>query len=55
MQRSQFISLHLYKENMINDELHIVFGRYDIPKSLKGIDYCPIKIIKGLTDKGQFQ
>ena len=22
---------------------------------LKGIDYCPIEIIKGLTDKGQFQ
>ena len=24
-------------------------------KNLKGIDYCPIEIIKGLTDKGQFQ
>ena len=22
---------------------------------IKGIDYCPIEIIKGLTDKGQFQ
>ena len=22
---------------------------------LKDIDYCPIEIIKGLTDKGQFQ
>ena len=22
---------------------------------LKGIDYCPVEIIKGLTDKGQFQ
>ena len=22
---------------------------------LKGIYYCPIEIIKGLTDKGQFQ
>ena len=22
---------------------------------LKGIDYCPIEIIKGLIDKGQFQ
>ena len=24
-------------------------------KILKGKDYCPIEIIKGLTDKGQFQ
>ena len=24
-------------------------------KSFKGIYYCPIEIIKGLTDKGQFQ
>ena len=23
--------------------------------NVKGIDYCPIEIIKGLTDKGQFQ
>ena len=23
--------------------------------SFKGIDYCPIEIIKRLTDKGQFQ
>ena len=23
--------------------------------SLKDIDHCPIEIIKGLTDKGQFQ
>ena len=23
--------------------------------SFKDIDYCPIEIIKGLTDKGQFQ
>ena len=23
--------------------------------TVKGIDYCPIEIIKGLTDKGQFQ
>ena len=22
---------------------------------LKGIDYCPIELIKGLTDKGLFQ
>ena len=22
---------------------------------VKGIDYCPIEIIKGLTDKGRFQ
>ena len=22
---------------------------------IKGIDYCPIEVIKGLTDKGQFQ
>ena len=27
-------SFHFYKENMINDELHIVFDRYDIPNSL---------------------
>ena len=27
-----------------------------VPLSLlKDIDYCPIEIIKGLTDKGQFQ
>ena len=25
------------------------------PEDIKGIDYCPIEIIKGLTDKGQFQ
>ena len=24
-------------------------------KLFKGIYYCPIEIIKGLTDKGQFQ
>ena len=24
-------------------------------RSLKDKDYCPIEIIKGLTDKGQFQ
>ena len=24
-------------------------------KSLKDKDYCPLEIIKGLTDKGQFQ
>ena len=24
-------------------------------KIVKGIDYCPVEIIKGLTDKGQFQ
>ena len=24
-------------------------------KPLKDIDHCPIEIIKGLTDKGQFQ
>ena len=29
------------------DELH--------PRVLKDKDYCPIEIIKGLTDKGQFQ
>ena len=22
---------------------------------VKGIDHCPVEIIKGLTDKGQFQ
>ena len=32
------------KNNLIFDVIHI-----------KGIDYCPIEIIKGLTDKGQFQ
>ena len=26
-----------------------------IDKLLKDKDYCPIEIIKGLTDKGQFQ
>ena len=25
------------------------------PEDIKGIYYCPIEIIKGLTDKGQFQ
>ena len=27
----------------------------EIKVSVKDIDYCPIEIIKGLTDKGQFQ
>ena len=31
----QLISLHLYKENDEYDVLHIVFDRYDIPKSFK--------------------
>ena len=26
-----------------------------VPIALKDKDYCPIEIIKGLTDKGQFQ
>ena len=28
---------------------------YAYTKQGKGIYYCPIEIIKGLTDKGQFQ
>ena len=31
-----------------------VCGHLDF-NCLKGIDNCPIEIIKGLTDKGQFQ
>ena len=27
----------------------------EIVDGFKGIDYCPIEVIKGLTDKGQFQ
>ena len=27
----------------------------DVVEALKDIDYCPIEIIKGLTDKGEFQ
>ena len=27
----------------------------DTSCDFKGIDYCPIEVIKGLTDKGQFQ
>ena len=29
------------------------FNKYKL--EFKGIYYCPIEIIKGLTDKGQFQ
>ena len=32
-----------------------VFGKNFFDISLKDIDHCPIEIIKGLTDKGQFQ
>ena len=28
---------------------------YQYPNVVKGTYYCPIEIIKGLTDKGQFQ
>ena len=31
----------------------IVFSRLEL-KSVKGTYHCPIEIIKGLTDKGQF-
>ena len=30
-------------------------GTLETHHPLKGIDCCPIEIIKGLTDKGQFQ
>ena len=33
----------------------ILMGKRELVALLKGIDYCPIEIIKGLTDKGQFQ
>ena len=29
--------------------------RSNTPSVIKDKDYCPIEIIKGLTDKGQFQ
>ena len=30
-------------------------GYFDIVFGIKDKDYCPIEIIKGLTDKGHFQ
>ena len=30
-------------------------GEHRLKLAVKGIDHCPIEIIKGLTDKGQFQ
>ena len=31
------------------------YGKYLVAHVLKDKDYCPIEIIKGFTDKGQFQ
>ena len=34
----------------------VKFKAFSRPLSVfKGIDYCPVELIKGLTDKGQFQ
>ena len=33
----------------------ILMGKRELIALLKGIDYCPIEMIKVLTDKGQFQ
>ena len=30
------------------------YSFFQVVAVFKGIDYCPIEIIKGLTDKGQF-
>ena len=35
--------------------LQVISPKLDTIMGLKDIDYCPIEIIKGLTDKGQFQ
>ena len=32
-----------------------IIAQIFVPLTLKDKDYCPIEIIKGLTDKGRFQ
>ena len=35
--------------------ISIYFYLHQFSSIFKGIDHCPVEIIKGLTDKGQFQ
>ena len=39
----------------ITTQSYVFIVYWNIMKPLKDKDYCPIEIIKGLTDKGQFQ
>ena len=47
MSKCHIVGNHMSR---LNDELGL-----KRQLTLKGKDYCPIEIIKGLTDKGQFQ
>ena len=54
------MELHLFvlrerKNIFLEQPRHLVRSWLSYPTNLKGIHHCPIEVIKGLTDKGQFQ
>ena len=46
------VIFHLHLNGVI---FHFLLYGCSFPPSVKDKDYCPIEIIKRLTDKGQFQ
>ena len=54
MQRSNwmyFLSIVMFTFDWLNIKMILSETKFNF----KDIDHCPIEIIKGLTDKGQFQ
>ena len=49
------LALTVFKKSTFqkNSHLNLLGSKFDL--DVKDKDYCPIEIIKGLTDKGQFQ